>query len=108
MLGTHVLVMVTAPKREEAERITRRLLDGNLAACVNIVSGIKSLFWWKGEIEEADECLLLIKTRLDKMDELVEVIKQTHSYTVPEIIAIPIIAGNKDYVKWMDQTIERP
>lgn len=105
MFGTHVLVLVTVPSIEEAEKIARKLIVEKLAACVNIVPGLKSLFWWEGKMDEAGEYLLLIKSRLDKMKEVVEAVERTHSYTVPEVIAIPIIAGNKSYIEWIDQTI---
>lgn len=108
MLGTYILVLITVPSGEEAEKIAGKLLDEKLVACVNIVSGLNSLFWWEGKIDEAAEYLLLIKTRLDKLDKLMEAVKQLHSYTVPEIIALPIIAGNRSYLEWIDQTIGRP
>ena len=108
MLGTYVVVLITTPSKEEAERIARDLLSKKLAACVNIVSDVKSLFWWEEKIDEANECLLVIKTRLDQMKELIESVKQIHSYTVPEIIALPIITGNTRYLEWINQTIKKP
>ena len=107
MLGTYIVVMITTSSGEEAERIARDLLDKSLAACVNIVSGVKSLFWWEGKIQEAGEHLLLIKTRLDKMEKIIKSVKQIHSYAVPEIIALPIIAGNKSYLEWINQVMEK-
>ncbi|RLG07538.1 MAG: divalent-cation tolerance protein CutA [Thaumarchaeota archaeon] len=108
MLGTYVVVLITTPSKEEAERIARDLLSKKLAACVNIVSDVKSLFWWKEKIDEANECLLVIKTRLDQMEELIESVKRIHSYTVPEIIVLPIITGNTRYLEWINQTIKKP
>lgn len=108
MLGTYVVVLITTPSREEAERIARDLLSKKLAACVNMVSDVKSLFWWEEKIDEANESLLVIKTRLDQMKELIESVKQIHSYTVPEIIALPIITGNTRYLEWINQTIKKP
>jgi len=108
MLGTYVVVLITTPSKEEAERIARDLLSKKLAACVNIVSDVKSLFWWEEKIDEANECLLVIKTRLDQMKELIESVKRIHSYTVPEIIALPIITGNTRYLEWINQTIKKP
>ena len=108
MLGTYVVVLITTPSKEEAERIARDLLSKKLAACVNIVSDVKSLFWWKEKIDEANECLLVIKTRLDQMKELIESVKRIHSYTVPEIIVLPIITGNTRYLEWINQTIKKP
>lgn len=108
MLGTYVVVLITTPSKEEAERIARDLLSKKLAACVNIVSDVKSLFWWEEKIDEANECLLVIKTRLDQMEELIESVKRIHSYTVPEIIVLPIITGNTRYLEWINQTIKKP
>jgi len=108
MLGTYVVVLITTPSKEEAERIARDLLSKKLAACVNMVSDVKSLFWWEEKIDEANESLLVIKTRLDQMKELIESVKQIHSYTVPEIIALPIITGNTRYLEWINQTIKKP
>ncbi|HID80577.1 MAG TPA: divalent-cation tolerance protein CutA [Ignisphaera sp.] len=107
MLGTYIVVLVTAPHREEAEKIARKLLDERVAACVNIVEGIKSLFWWQGKVDEANEVLMVIKTRLDLFEKVIEYIKSLHSYTVPEIIALPIVAGNTEYLKWIDEVVKR-
>lgn len=106
MLGTHIVVLVTAPHREEAERIARKLLDERVAACVNIVEGIRSLFWWQGKVDEASEVLIIIKTRLDLFEKVIEYIKRLHSYSVPEIIALPIIAGNVEYLRWIDEVVK--
>jgi len=106
MLGTHVVVLVTASHREEAERIARKLLDERVAACINIVEGIKSLFWWQGRVDEASEVLMVIKTRLDLFEKVIEYVKRLHSYTVPEIIALPIIAGNTEYLRWIDEVVK--
>ncbi|RLG07305.1 MAG: divalent-cation tolerance protein CutA [Thaumarchaeota archaeon] len=108
MLGAYAVVFITAPGREEAEKIARRLLDERLVACANILDGVKSFFRWEGRVEEAAESLLLVKTRLDLLEKLIEAVRQAHSYTVPEIIALPIIAGNTSYLEWIDQSVEKP
>ena len=105
MLGAYVAVFITAPSREEAEKIAKKLIEEKLAACVNIASEVKSFFWWKEKLEEAEEALLIIKTRLDRFQKLIESVKQVHSYTVPEMIAMPIIAGNESYLEWIDETV---
>lgn len=107
VLGSHVVIFITCPSVEEAEKIAKTLLDKKLVACINIVSEVKSFFWWKEKVEEAKESLLIIKTRVDKISEIIETVRQIHSYTVPEIIAIPIISGFKEYLKWVDETIGR-
>ncbi|MCD6341432.1 MAG: divalent-cation tolerance protein CutA [Thaumarchaeota archaeon] len=107
MLGAYIVVLITASS-EESENIARRLLEERLAACVNIVRGIKSLFWWEGKIDEAQEALLIAKTRLDQMEKLIQAVKQIHSYSVPEIIALPIIARNMSYLTWISQNVRKP
>ncbi len=102
-----MVVFVTVPNREEAEKIARALIESRLAACVNIVNGLKSIYWWQGKIEEDNELLLIIKTRIEVFEELVLKIKELHPYTVPEIIGLPIIAGSKDYVDWLRNEIKR-
>ncbi len=106
MLGTYVVVLVTTPSREEAEKIARKLLEEKLAACINIIDHVRSLFWWQGRVDEASEALMVIKTRLDLLEKLIETVRRLHSYSVPEIIALPIIAGHTDYLKWIDESVK--
>ena len=103
--GSYVTLMITCPSREEAERIARALVEGKLAACVNILSNIKSIYWWEGKVEESEEVLLLVKTRLDLVGELARRVRSLHSYEVPEIIALPVVAGSDDYLKWVDSSL---
>ena len=98
-----VVVLVTASSGEEAEKIASLLLERQKAACVNIVPGVHSRFWWQGKLESAQESLLIIKTRADLVPELTEIVKKAHSYTVPEVVALPIVGGNRDYLAWVDQ-----
>jgi len=104
-LGTYALVLITCPSYEEGERIAKLLTDERLAACVNVVRGVKSFFWWEGKVETSDEVLLLIKTRLDLLERLVERVRKAHSYQVPEIVAIPIVYGYREYLKWIDGSV---
>jgi len=97
-----VVVLVTASSAEEAHKIADLLLDERKAACVNIVPGVDSLFRWKGKTDSARESLLLIKTRASLLPEIVSLVKESHSYEVPEIIALPIIGGSEDYLRWLD------
>jgi periplasmic divalent cation tolerance protein len=97
-----IIVLITAGSEEEAQRVAESLVKGKKAACVNIVPRVDSLFWWKGKIDSARESLLLVKTKASLFPEIVELVKRTHSYEVPEIIALPIIAGSEDYLKWLD------
>ncbi len=105
MERTPIIVLVTASSREEAEKIVQRLLEEKLIACANIISPVHSLFWWQGKIDQAQEHLILMKTRRDLFEKLTEIVKSLHSYTVPEIIAIPIIEGSADYLAWLNESL---
>lgn len=101
MEGGWILVLITASNPEEASKIANILVESKLAACVNIVREVTSLYWWEGRIESGRESLLLVKTTIEKLDNLVRRVREVHSYSVPEIIAIPILGGNKDYLHWI-------
>ncbi len=98
-----VVVLVTTPELHEAQRIAGLLLNERVAACVNIVPALQSSFWWQGKVDSADESLLIVKTKATLLDELIEMVRKNHSYDVPEIIALPIVGGNEDYLKWLDE-----
>ena len=97
-----IIVLITAGSEEEAHRIAESLVKGKKAACVNIVPRVDSLFWWEGKLDSARESLLLIKTKASLFPEIISLVKDIHSYEVPEIIALPIIGGSEDYLKWLD------
>ncbi|MFC1621301.1 divalent-cation tolerance protein CutA [Candidatus Omnitrophota bacterium] len=97
----YAVVFITTSSKKEAEKISRVLLDTRLIACANIIKGVDSRFWWKGKKEKASECLIIAKTRKALFNKLAKVVKKEHSYKVPEIIAIPIIAGHKPYLDWI-------
>jgi periplasmic divalent cation tolerance protein len=97
-----IVVLITVGSEEEARKIARLLVKERKAACVNIVPGVDSLFRWKGKVDSARESLLLVKTRASLFPEIISLVKQIHSYEVPEIIALPIIDGSEDYLKWLD------
>ena len=102
--GEFVVILMTTNSQEEAERIARALVDSRLAACVNIISGLRSIYRWKGKIWDEGELLLLIKTRMALFEQVEGVIKEIHSYEVPEIIAIPIIRGFETYLNWLKES----
>ncbi len=105
MSKSAVVVFVTASSSEEAERIGKTVVDLRLAACSNIVKGIQSIFRWENKINVENECLIIMKTTLDRFSELETVIRQHHSYSVPEVIALPIIDGSAPYLEWIkDET----
>lgn len=100
------IVFVTAKDIEEANKIAKALLEQKLAACVNIADNIKSLFWWEGKIDEANEVLMIIKSKKNLFKKLMETVKLNHSYTVPEIIAMNIEDGNSDYLDWIGESVD--
>lgn len=106
-MQNYCVVFITTPDREHAEKIADFVVDNKLGACVNIAPLHQSVFFWKGNIEKYQEYLLIIKTRLDKFEELKNQVKSIHPYTVPEIIALPVIAGNQEYLDWIDETLNR-
>lgn len=102
-----LVIFVTAQNVVQAKKIARKLLTERLAACVNIVNNVHSLFWWEGKVDESPEVLLVIKSRADVFKQLVKAVKAAHSYSVPEIIALPIVAGSPDYLKWVNAAVKR-
>lgn len=102
--GVYSIVMVTCPAKL-AEKIAREVLSRRVAACVNVVSRVRSLYRWKGEVQTSSESLLLMKTRTTLVGSLEVVVKGLHPYEVPEIITLPIARGNPDYLNWIaDET----
>lgn len=101
----YIVVLITASSQGEAYAIGKALVEGRLAACVNLVPGLQSLFWWQGRIDEQTEALLVVKTRSDLLPSLIEAVKRLHSYSVPEIIALPILGGAPDYLSWLDESV---
>jgi len=99
-----IVVMVTCVGSAQARGIANRLLEERLVACANIVSRIRSLFHWQGAISREWESLLLMKTRANLFDALSKRVRELHSYQVPEIIAMPIVAGSQDYLDWIQQS----
>ena len=97
-----IVVMITAGSEEEARKIAELLLKERKVACVNIVPRVDSLFHWKGKIDSACESLLLAKTRASLLHEIIGLVREVHSYEVPEIIALPIVGGSEEYLKWLD------
>jgi len=96
-----VVILITASTGEEAQQIADKLLAQRKAACVNIIPKVHSLFWWKGELDSAEETLLIVKSGASLVDEIVSLVKEVHSYEVPEVIALPLVGGNQDYLNWM-------
>ncbi len=97
------IVYITAPNQEEAERISRILLQERLIACANIIDSVTSLYWWKGEIRKRGEVLLIAKTKESLIDQLIERVKALHSYECPCIVSFPLVKGNPDFLKWISE-----
>ncbi len=102
-MGDEIIVLITTSTRDEAAKIGTALVDGHLAACVNIVPEVRSLFFWEGKRRDERETLLICKSRLTHMEQLVAQVKSLHSYSVPEVIALPIVAGSREYLDWMQE-----
>lgn len=100
-----IVVFSTAGSAEEAERLGRSLVEARLAACVNIVSPMRSIYRWNGAIEDTQEWLLVIKTSRAVFPRVRAALEAAHSYEVPEVIALPIVDGSKNYLDWLDRQI---
>jgi len=107
MAENHIVTLCTVPDRESGERIGHTLVEERLAACVNIVPGITSVYRWQGKVEKAAECLLIIKTVTSRFEALKTRILELHPYEVPEVIGIPITSGSSDYLKWVTDNSSR-
>jgi periplasmic divalent cation tolerance protein len=107
MAGDYIVVLITTPSQESARKIARLLLEKKLAACVNILSPINSLYTWQGEIHDDQEALMIVKTRPELFDEaFMDLVKANHPYEVPEMIALPILAGYQPYLDWMSEVTQ--
>ncbi len=95
------MVYITTDSPEEADIIGRHLVSKKLAACVNIIGNMKSIYHWEGKIESAEEVVIIAKTKKALVNEIIENVKTLHSYKCPCIVAIPIIDGNGDFLKWV-------
>jgi len=100
-----IVVFSTCDSEEQAGRIARALLDQRLAACVNILPGVRSIYRWKDQIEDAAEWMLIIKSRRDLLDRLRAAIGKLHTYEVPELLAVPVVDGSEEYLAWVDREL---
>ena len=96
-----IIVLITAPNENVAAVIAKALVEARLAACVNIVKGIRSVYRWKGKVEDDFEVLMIVKTQRSLFEQLANKVIEYHSYSVPEIIALPIVEGLENYMKWL-------
>lgn len=108
MPGPHQLVLCTCPDQTSAQAIAEQLIDQRLAACVNIVPGITSIYQWQGKRETAQEHLLLIKTSIEAYNALEQTLTDLHPYELPEIITVPIERGLNTYLNWISEQTMQP
>ena len=104
-MANELVGLVTCSTKAEARKLARAVLSKKLAACVNIVPGLESHYWWQGKLEHTKECLLLIKTTRANIKSVVHAVKSAHSYSVPEVIFLPIQSGDRNYLKWVRQSV---
>jgi periplasmic divalent cation tolerance protein len=102
----NVVIFITTGTDEEAHKVAKALLNNRLAACVNIIPKINSLFWWNGKLDSAQESLLLVKSKASVLHEIVTLVKEIHSNEIPEIVALPIVGGNPDYLDWISREVK--
>jgi periplasmic divalent cation tolerance protein len=102
------VVLITAPQGAPAKGLARMLVEEKLAACVNLVPGLESIYWWEGKIDEAAETLLIAKTDKLKVKAIIKAVKAKHPYSVPEVISLRIKEGNRDYLRWIAASLGTP
>ena len=100
-----VLIYITAPNREEAISLAHELLNQKLIACANIVDHVTSLYWWRGEIEQNNEVILIAKTLPSHTEQVIKHVQEKHSYECPAIVTIPITGGSQEYIDWVSQQV---
>ena len=101
-----IVILITCASLGEAETITEALVSEKLIACGNIVSGVRSIFFWQNKISKETESLIIAKSIHKHFPSIIEKVKEMHSYTVPEIIALPLIEGSGDYLRWIESTVK--
>ncbi|MCX5701065.1 MAG: divalent-cation tolerance protein CutA [Candidatus Omnitrophica bacterium] len=100
-----MVLLITVSDKKQAHRIAKALIKNKLVACVNILGGVESFFWWNKKIDSAKEILLIAKSRNEKLNKIIKLVKAMHSYDCPEIIALPITGGSKTYLDWIDESL---
>jgi len=100
-------IYITAKDKEEARKIGRILVSERLAACVNILDGMNSMYWWDGKVQDDNEAVLIAKTRESLVSALIEKVKSVHSYSCPCVVSMPVVGGNIDYLRWVEKETEK-
>ena len=104
-MASFIQITITVETREQGEQLVHNLVENRLIACGQILGPIQSIYWWKGNIEKAQEWMCLAKSKKDKFNEIVRQVKRIHSYEVPEIIAVPLIAVDENYAHWLEEEL---
>jgi periplasmic divalent cation tolerance protein len=104
-MSERLVVLMTAGSQEEADRIANALVTKMLAACVNVLPGVTSVYRWEGELQRDQEWLLVAKSTRDVLDDLVQCVQAIHSYDLPEVIALPVVGGSEAYLRWVDSEV---
>ena len=105
MATPNLVVLSTVPDEAEASRLASALVDGKLAACVNIVGPVRSVYWWEGKVQNDSEVLMICKTDEDHLDSLTRTVLDMHPYTCPEVVALSIVGGAPDYLAWIGESL---
>ncbi len=99
-----IVIFITASGEDEAAKIGHALVEARLAACVNIVRGMRSVYRWQGAVHDEAEVLMIVKTQKGLFEAVAKMVKELHSYSVPEIVALPLVEGSADYLKWLRES----
>jgi len=103
-----IVILTTTPTLKDARKISDELINKKLAACASVVRNVESVFRWQGKVAMEEECLMIIKTKRELFETAAKQIKRLHPYKTPEIIALPITAGNRTYLKWLEESTNHP
>jgi periplasmic divalent cation tolerance protein len=106
-MSEFIVILVTTSSIKEADRISKVLVEKRLAACVNIIKDIRSIFFWKGKLSDEKEVLLIAKSKKKNFEKIEKEVKRLHSYEVPEIIGLPILMGSEDYLDWVEKEADK-
>jgi periplasmic divalent cation tolerance protein len=107
MKSEFIVILVACGSEEEALKIAKALVEGHLAACINLISPVRSIYRWEGRIWDEKEWLLVIKTQRQRFEELEKKVRSLHSYSVPEIISLPIMEGSSSYLNWLEEMTKK-
>jgi len=105
-MDNYLVVYSTLPSIESAEKISKSIIENKLAACINIITGVKSIYYWENDVLQDNEVLLIIKTKEDLYNQLEDFLKTIHPYELPEIIALPIVRGYNKYLEWINESVK--